>query len=148
MLRDENGKVATVLSALEDVTRERLAERALYESRENYLQLFNSSPLPALVIEPETLNILDVNEKTVEHYGYSRDEFLRMTVFELRPKKQYRTLKKRMEKLQETSFAVWYATHITKAGDEIKVEISNRLIQYRRQGNFTKVLKVPGSRFV
>jgi PAS domain S-box-containing protein len=47
--------------------------------------LFDHSPLPQLVFDRETLAFLDVNEAALRHYGYTRAEFLEMTVLELRP---------------------------------------------------------------
>jgi PAS domain S-box-containing protein len=47
--------------------------------------LFDSNPVPMWVIELDALKILAVNAAALAHYGYSRDEFLRMTALDLRP---------------------------------------------------------------
>src|SRR5690349_4458438 len=47
--------------------------------------LFDHSPLPQLVFDRETLAFLDVNEAALRHYGYTRAEFLALTVLDLRP---------------------------------------------------------------
>ena len=52
------------------------AEAALQESEERYRLLFESNPLPILLFDSETLRFLAVNESFVQHYGYSREEFL------------------------------------------------------------------------
>ena len=46
-------------------------------------RIFNESSLPMWVYDPRTLSFLAVNDATVEHYGYSREEFLTMTVQQL-----------------------------------------------------------------
>ena len=56
------------------------AEQALRRSEERYRDLFESSPLPMWVWDDETLDFLAVNQAAVDHYGYSREEFLRMNV--------------------------------------------------------------------
>jgi diguanylate cyclase (GGDEF)-like protein/PAS domain S-box-containing protein len=56
------------------------AERALRKSEERYRDVFEASPLPMWVWDDETLDFVDVNQATVDHYGYSRDEFNRMNV--------------------------------------------------------------------
>jgi PAS domain S-box-containing protein len=63
----------------EIVERER-AERALRESEERYRTLFESSPHPMWVYDCETLGFLEINDAAVEHYGYSREEFLSMHI--------------------------------------------------------------------
>ncbi|MBV9704319.1 MAG: PAS-domain containing protein, partial [Methylobacteriaceae bacterium] len=47
--------------------------------------LFKHNPIPMWVHDIETLKFLDVNEAAVEHYGYSRDEFLAMSILDIRP---------------------------------------------------------------
>ena len=50
-----------------------------------YRMLFESSPLPMWVFDAETLRYLAVNDAAVRLYGYSREDFLGMTVEDLRP---------------------------------------------------------------
>jgi hypothetical protein len=52
---------------------------------ERYQMLFESSPLPMWVYDAETLQFLDVNDAAVRHYGFTREEFLAMTIREIRP---------------------------------------------------------------
>jgi diguanylate cyclase (GGDEF)-like protein/PAS domain S-box-containing protein len=52
---------------------------------ESFRLLFESNPVPMWVVERSNLKFLDVNEAAVEHYGYSRDQFLNMTSLEIRP---------------------------------------------------------------
>src|SRR5207244_12441810 len=47
--------------------------------------LFETTPLPAWVFDLGTLGLLAVNEAACVQYGYTRAEFLRLTVKDLRP---------------------------------------------------------------
>lgn len=51
----------------------------------NSLDIFNLNPLPSWIYEVETSQILEVNKVALEHYGYSKEEFLKLTLFDLRP---------------------------------------------------------------
>jgi PAS domain-containing protein len=53
-------------------------ERAASEKK--YSELFHLSPMPMLVFDLDSLQFLDVNEATIQYYGYSRKEFLNMTL--------------------------------------------------------------------
>src|SRR5580698_9301302 len=72
-----------VAEAAERARRE-AAEEDLRRSEKQYRLLFQGNPHPMWVFDLETLAILEVNEAATQHYGYSRDEFLRMTLGDLR----------------------------------------------------------------
>lgn len=55
---------------------------------------------PMWVFDRETLDFLDVNEAAVQQYGYSRHEFLRMTIREIRPPEDVPVLLRQTEVLR------------------------------------------------
>ncbi len=61
------------------------AEREVRESEKRYRLLFNANPQPMWVYDLETLQILAVNDVAIDHYGYSREEFLSFTIKDIRP---------------------------------------------------------------
>ena len=68
-----------------DITATKNAKKALEEERQKYHDLFNFSPLPQWVYDVETLAFLQVNEAATIQYGYSYEEFLGMTIKDIRP---------------------------------------------------------------
>ena len=58
-------------------------ERHRRENEARYRLLFEANPLPMWVYDRETLSFFDVNDTAVAHYGYSRDEFMAMTIKDL-----------------------------------------------------------------
>jgi len=72
-----------VAEAAERARRE-AAEEELRRSEKHYRLLFQGNPHPMWVFDLETLAFLEVNEAATHHYGYSRQEFLRMTISDLR----------------------------------------------------------------
>ncbi|MFL5489877.1 MAG: PAS domain S-box protein, partial [Gemmatimonadales bacterium] len=60
-------------------------QRDAQEANERYGMLFGSNPQPMWVFDIDTLAFLDVNEAAIRHYGYSRDEFLAMTIMDMLP---------------------------------------------------------------
>jgi PAS domain S-box-containing protein len=59
--------------------------RRLLDSEERYRDLFESSPDPSWVYDTDTRAFLEVNQAAVTHYGYSRAEFLRLSIFDIHP---------------------------------------------------------------
>ena len=64
--------------------RREAAEEDLRRSEKQYRRLFESNPHPMWVFDLENRKILEVNEAAILHYGYSREEFLAMTLADLR----------------------------------------------------------------
>jgi PAS domain S-box-containing protein len=74
--------MATVKRELADrLTKEQTA----LVSERNYRQLFESHPQPMWLYDVHTLCFLKVNDAAVDRYGYSREEFLAMTIRDIRP---------------------------------------------------------------
>ena len=80
VLYDDSGRLISVLSLVLDVTARKRIEEVMRASEEHYRLLFESNPLSMWVYDLETRRFLAVNEATVEQYGYSREQFLDMTI--------------------------------------------------------------------
>ncbi|MCC7480584.1 MAG: PAS domain-containing protein, partial [Hyphomicrobiales bacterium] len=61
-----------------DVTNDRNAT-------ESFRLLFENNPVPMWVVEKSTLRFIDINAAAIEHYGYSREQFLKMASLDIRP---------------------------------------------------------------
>ncbi|MBK8662666.1 MAG: PAS domain S-box protein [Ignavibacteriales bacterium] len=61
-------------------------------NEEIYLRMFKDNPQPMWVYDLETLRFLEVNNAAINDYGYSREEFLSMTLADIRPKEDVRLL--------------------------------------------------------
>ncbi len=85
MKRDTAGNPTEIVGYWTDVTDRYTAELSLKESEERYRQLFESNPQPMWVYDLETLAFLAVNDAAIAKYGYSRDEFLALTIKDIRP---------------------------------------------------------------
>ena len=84
ILKDELSSTSLYRSIVYNLERKKITS-ALEESEKKYSELFHLSPLPMFVFEAETLDFLDVNDAFIKHYGYTREETLRMNLKELRP---------------------------------------------------------------
>ena len=76
---------ASNLELEKEATEHKLTEGALRDSERRYRMLFESNPFPMWVYDLDTLTFLAVNEAAILHYGYSREEFLGMTIEDIRP---------------------------------------------------------------
>ena len=78
------------------------------------------------IFDQETLAFLEVNESAIRLYGYSRSEFLRMTILDIRPAEDIPKLLSttmRPDKRHESESEHW--RHTKKDGSVIEVEVTS-----------------------
>lgn len=63
-----------------NVTDEKKAETQIILSEKKYRDLFENNPLPMWLYDLDTLMLLDLNEAAIDHFDYTRDEFLTMSI--------------------------------------------------------------------
>jgi two-component system, cell cycle sensor histidine kinase and response regulator CckA len=117
--------VNTLIDAVnsELLERER-AEAAIVESERKYRLLFESNPNPMWVYDRETLWFLAVNDAATAAYGYTREEFLGMTIEDIRPAGDVEAVRDEADGSRGLSHAgVW--RHLRKDGTHLDVQITS-----------------------
>jgi PAS domain S-box-containing protein len=128
---NDDGKVIMVQAIGRDITHIKRIEDAIEVERERYQLLFDESPLPLLVYDVDTLQYLAVNASAIATYGYTRAEFLNMTLMDLRPANEIPRLSSALEDGHATNdgaMGIW--KHRRKNGTTFDVEITGRNITY------------------
>ena len=85
IIRVGDDRPARFTAFVRDISERVSAREKLEAQEEQYRVLFESNPNAMWVYEMQTLRILAVNEAAVTQYGYPREEFLRLTLFDVRP---------------------------------------------------------------
>jgi PAS domain S-box-containing protein len=120
--------VDQVLYRQQLVRERRQMQEAVRESEERYRLFFESNPVPTLVYELQTFRFLAVNDAAVAHYGYSRDEFLSMSVRDLYTGEEIPALLSLLAKLDQGAKQSGVWKHRLKNGALIEVEIVSHCI--------------------
>jgi PAS domain S-box-containing protein len=92
--------------------------------------LFEASPLPMWVYDLETLRFLDVNDVACQKYGYSREEFLSMTLRDIRPPEDIALVEQSVRDTPPETFNSGVWRHRLKDGSLISVEITSHEMLY------------------
>lgn len=125
--KDELNAALLYKSIIYNLERKR-KKKELEESKRLYSDLFHLSPIPMWVFDIETLGFLDVNQAAVSHYGYSFEEFLSMTIKDIKAIEEMEKLNQVLEnsnKLFKDKFI-----HIKKDGTLIDVELESSCIDF------------------
>ncbi|HXZ27734.1 MAG TPA: PAS domain S-box protein [Terriglobales bacterium] len=104
-------------------TQHRTKARPPSAGEERYRSLFQQFPDPVFLVDRESLRFLDCNQAAVRRYGYSRDEFLRMTVLDLHPEDEQDKVRQRVHGTLDGASAEF--RHVTKDGRRLLVEVTS-----------------------
>lgn len=128
-----------ILTLLEEQRREADARS------EEYRVLFENNPHPMWIFDTETLRFLAVNDAAVARYGYTAEEFRKMTLRDIRPPEEVEAVEQAIAGSRETEAVLvtgpW--THILRDGRRIQVEVSAHSIRFEgRRARFSLVQDV------
>ena len=111
-----------------NITKRKNAE----ESLKLFRSLLDRSSDAIEVIDPETLRFLDCNESACQCLGYSREEFLALSVFDIDPKIDELRIATVAAETKRSGFALFESIHRRKDGSTFPVEVNVREIQLER----------------
>lgn len=133
---NDNNEVIGVFITAADITSEKLVKEELLISEQRYKYLFDNNPAPMFIWDFETRQILDCNDAALLKYGYSRDEFLQLTLLDIRPAEDINRI------LSVTSSEEVYTNygrslhadtwrHVKKNGELMDVEITGHILDFK-----------------
>lgn len=102
-----------------------------YYNDPGYRRLFEANPKPMWVHDLDTLRFLDVNPAAVVHYGYTLEEFLTMTVLDIRPIEDADPLVRYLDEVGRTTPVedrLW--RHLNRRGDTLMVKVTSSPVTF------------------
>jgi PAS domain S-box-containing protein len=120
----------TGVSVLREMERRARIEEQLQAAQKQFRLLFDSNPIPVWVYDLETLAIVDVNATAVSRYGYSREEFLRFKITDIRPPEDVPSLMDSVRRENESAEETGPWRHRKKSGEIIVVQIRSYPLQF------------------
>jgi PAS domain S-box-containing protein len=123
LFHDASGEELTSM-VIRDVTALKTYEESIIQERGMYKLLFDANPLPMWVYDIATFEFLAVNDAAIVQYGFSRDEFLSMTIKDIRPIEDVQSLVSSVQSITEGFNTSKGWRHKKKDGTVIDVEIS------------------------
>lgn len=133
LLEDGNGR-PQIAGTIVDVSERRVATARLEQAEQQFRELFDLNPLPFWVFDTETLAFLAVNAAAIRTYGYLREEFLAMTILDIRPRDAEPAVRASVEAVVEEetrsrdASQVWI--HETRYGTRLHVRVHSSSIRF------------------
>jgi PAS domain S-box-containing protein len=132
---NDESRAVSAIGTVQDITEKKRTENILRESESQYKSLFNDSPFANGILDKETLKCLEINNTALALYGYSREEFLQLTAFDLRPAEDHDKIKQQLDKGLFGADRTIRA-HRKKNGEIIQVEPFISEISYKGKQAF------------
>ncbi|NUM40866.1 MAG: MASE1 domain-containing protein [Leptospiraceae bacterium] len=120
-LSNENNSVSEILVVSQDITELKKSEDALRENEEKYKQMFQINSAIKWVIDPKTGKFLEVNDAAIKFYGYTKEEFSELKIWDINilPPNQIVPLMQEAIHIQKT----FYFQHKLKSKEVRYVEV-------------------------
>lgn len=102
----------------------------LAELANRYELLFSESPLPKWIFDTETLRFLEVNDEAIRHYGYTKEQFLDMTITDIRPEEEKAKLFEVLKNGENIKGYHVSTRHKKANGEVICVDVISHFIEF------------------
>ena len=131
-----------VLSVTRDITPRKNMEKELEKTENKYRKLFEKAHDLILVIDAETDRVIDANEKACLIFGYTKEEFLSLSIPDIQAP-EYRgekgeTIRKELDLYQGKIFE---SVDIKKNGERIDVEVSIAPIEMEEENIYLNIIR-------
>jgi len=127
---DAEGRIVRFLGIVQDITESRLAREELRRSEARYRDMYLANPNPMWVFDAETLVFLDVNDSATQHYGYTRDEFLSMSIKDIRPPEEVPRVDETVREVLAGRWRTGVWQHRRKDGTDMMMDVTAHGISY------------------
>ena len=127
---NEQGEIIEVIGIGSDVTDRQRAEEALRQSERDYRELFDQAHDAILILAPEDETVLDVNQRACEIYGFSREEFIGLSLESISL-----NVEAGKERIRQTlnvgSYFNFETVQFRKDGSQMALDINASLVSYK-----------------
>src|SRR5690606_18711063 len=109
----------------------RAADLFVKDAEESYHYLFMDNPSPMLIWDFETLKFIECNNETLKKYGYSREEFLNLSIMDIRPEEDIPLIESfsKSEKAYSNIPPIW--RHLKKNGELMYMNVTSHVINFK-----------------
>jgi len=127
-IKDENGEISALMGTVQDISELKRFEEVLRENEEKYRNLFNQSNDGILLHDLEG-NIIDVNQRVLEQFEYTRSEIMALKIFDLHPPGAHDTSQQAFKQISEEGFVRLEIDFKKKNGRIFPAEVSSSLFE-------------------
>jgi PAS domain S-box-containing protein len=112
----------------------KISTKEINKTGVDYQNLYVNNPNPSWIYDPVTFKFLSVNNSAVKFYGYTTEEFLGMSIMDIRPEEDYDKVVQSSGRITDTHYASGIWRHTKKDGTLVYVNVTSYKIRFNNQG--------------
>jgi PAS domain S-box-containing protein len=124
----ESGGRKLLLTVSRDITERKRVEEALRDSQERYRALFEQAADSIVLIDPDTLAVLEFNDRAYENLGYSREEFAKLKISDYDVSESAEEVARHLDKIVKEGADAFETKQRAKSGEVRDIQVSARAI--------------------
>ncbi|MGB2841296.1 MAG: PAS domain-containing protein [Halobacteriota archaeon] len=140
LLRDREGKPGGRIFAVRDITERKQAEGAIQEREKQYRAIFNAA-MDSFLICDSRGNVVEVNPQACKMYGYSYEEFMKLSSKEVVHPDYYPLFEQFLRDVQTTGEFHAESVDVRKDGSPMNIEVRGRMFDYKSKPHLLAVVK-------
>jgi len=118
------------IGLVKDMTNRKQTDQKIREAEQRYYALFDQARLGVLVVDPMTATFIEFNDKAHLQLDYSREDFKKLTIFNLEAKESANETKSHIMEMVTQGGGEFETLHLTKNGDIRNVLVTTRTIEF------------------
>ncbi|BCG45300.1 Multi-sensor hybrid histidine kinase [Citrifermentans bremense] len=122
------------------IERRKRLEKGLQLSEARFRQLFDNAG-DAIYIHDFQFKILEANQSACDKMGYSHDELLQLSLYEINHPNQRERLPERLATVKKDGRALYESEHLTQGGEPIPIEVTSRVIDFGERPAILSVVR-------
>ncbi len=128
----DGDRIAKVVGNFMDITERKMAEESMLKRNNEYRTLFDSVS-DAIILHDMEARIIDVNAETCRRYGYTKDQLLKMKIYQIDSKDEAKHIPDRIKALKENGRVSFETVHISSNGNQINTDVNSQLVHLQEK---------------
>ncbi|NIP23132.1 MAG: PAS domain S-box protein [Phycisphaerae bacterium] len=131
IVKDEEGDIMYYEGTAENITERKKAEEALRESEQRYRAIFEQAANSIVLIDVESGEFVEFNDRAHKNLGYSREEFRKLKISDFEVIESAEETKRHLDSIVRNGLDSFETKHRTKEGEIRDIQVSSRAISIR-----------------
>jgi PAS domain S-box-containing protein len=132
-VKEPDGRITAATVVSKGITERKQAEETLREAEERYQAIFEQAADSIVLVDGDTGDLVEFNERAHQHLGYTREEFEKLKVSDFEVIESAEDVAEHIKKIIKEGHDTFETKHRTKGGETRDIQVTSRAISIREK---------------